>query len=114
MTTQEHLEHSPDNSITAHPNSNVSNVKIEFGKEAVSLIVVLLFVITACGVIMGINLAKQAQLDNDFRDMKTQDWLKERRLMDAEAYMIANGIKVPGDDENGPTGNIQRMKPKEK
>jgi hypothetical protein len=42
----------------------------------------------------------------------SQAWLVERRLMDREAYDIANGLKVPGDDANGPTGNIHRMVPK--
>ena len=62
---------------------------------------------------MGLNLAKQAQMDQDYRDLKTQYWLVERRLMDREALDILHGTKIAGDDENGATGNLQRMKPKE-
>lgn len=62
---------------------------------------------------MGLNLAKQSQMDRDFRDMQTAEALKERRLMDMEAFAILNGWKIPGDDTHGPTGNVLRMKPKE-
>jgi hypothetical protein len=62
---------------------------------------------------MGLNLAKQSQQDEDFKAMKTQQWLLERRLMDREALDIVNGTKKPTDDAWGATGNIQRMKPKE-
>jgi len=91
-----------------------SSVQVNLGGVTLFVVVVLVTIIAACGLVMGLNLAKQAEMDRDFRDLKTQEWLKERRLMDAEAYMIANGIKIPGDDQNGPTGNIHRMKPKEK
>lgn len=77
-------------------------------------IIALILVIAGCALVMGLNLAKQDQMDRDFKDMKTQDWLKERRLMDREAYDILNGRKVVGDDTNGPTGNLQRMKPERK
>lgn len=114
--TQSTLVQHPEycDSLVAHEGSNVNTVKIEFGKETTTIIAVLLIVIAGCGTIMGVNLAKQSQLDADFKDLKTQEWLKERRLMDAEAYMIANGIKVPKDESFGPTGNIERMKPKER
>lgn len=107
-------EHCADESVTAHERGNVNNVRIDLGGPTLAVVIGMLVIIAGCGLIMGLNLAKQDQMDRDFREMKTQEWLKERRLMDAEAYMIANGIKVPKDDNFGPTGNIQRMKPKEK
>jgi hypothetical protein len=63
---------------------------------------------------MGLNLSKQAQMDRDFRDAIFQGRLLERRYMDMEAYAMLNGWKIPGDDTHGPTGNFDRMKPKEK
>lgn len=99
---------------SADRGSSVNNIRIELGGTTLAIVISLLVVIGACGLIMGLNLAKQAQMDQDFKDMKTQDWLKERRLMDREAYDIVNGLKKPGDDAWGPTGNLQRMKPKEK
>jgi hypothetical protein len=78
------------------------------------VVAVLVAIIGACGLVMGLNLSRQAQMDADFKDMKTQEWLLERRMMDAEAYFIASGAKVPGDDVHGPTGNLKRLvKPKE-
>ena len=53
-------------------------------------------------------------LSSQMHDTKTQAWLAERRLMDMEAYAMLNGWKIPSDDQHGPTGNFQRMKPKEK
>lgn len=46
------------------------------------------------------------------KDLKTQYWLVERRLMDAEALDILHGTKLVSDTEFGPTGNLQRMKPR--
>lgn len=112
MTTQIHPEDSaPSN---AQHGSSVNNIKIGLDGATLAIVVSLVIVIAACGLVMGLNLAKQSQMDQDFKDMKTQDWLKERRLMDREAYDIVNGLKKPGDDAWGPTGNIQRMTPKEK
>jgi hypothetical protein len=102
--------------VTSNGNTNcpVANIRIDLGAPTLAVVMILVMIIGACGVVMGLNLAKQAQMDQDFKDMKTQDWLKERRLMDREAYDIVNGLKKPGDDAWGPTGNVQRMKPKEK
>jgi signal transduction histidine kinase len=92
--------------------SNSSRINIELGSATIAIVVSLMIIIAACGTVMGLNLAKQSQMDRDFKDMKTQDWLKERRLMDREAYDILNGKKLSGDDEYGPAGNVQRMVPK--
>jgi hypothetical protein len=90
---------------------NGSKVVIEAAAPTLVVVVVLMIVIAACGVVMGLNLAKQAEMDADYKTMKTQAWLVERRLMDDEAYRILNNQKVSGDDTFGPTGNLQRMKP---
>ncbi|HXN95989.1 MAG TPA: hypothetical protein VN879_15905 [Candidatus Acidoferrales bacterium] len=90
---------------------NSSKVVIEASAPTLMVAVVLMVVIAACGTVMGLNLAKQAEMDADYKTMKTQAWLVERRLMDAEAYAIVNGTKLPADNEHGPTGNLQRMKP---
>jgi uncharacterized protein YceK len=109
-----HPEHSPDQSVHAAEHAHVNVVRIELGKETLVIVIVLLIVLSGCGLIMGLNLAKQARQDQDFKDLKTQEWLVERRLMDREALDILHGIKQPGDDQWGATGNMQRMKPKEK
>lgn len=90
----------------------ITRVNVEFGGATIAIVVSLMLVIGSCGVVMGLNLAKQAEEDRSFRDMQTQEMLKERRLMDLEAYALLNGWKRPGDDTFGPTGNLQRMVPK--
>lgn len=97
----------------AEEGSQQTNIKISLGKETLAVILLLAVVIGVCGLIMGLNLSKQDRQDTDFKDMKTQMWLVERRLMDKEALDIINGQKLPSDTEFGPTGNLQRMKPKE-
>ena len=92
--------------------ANVNDVRINLGGTTLLVVAVLVAIIGACGLVMGLNLSKQSQMDRDFRDMQTQDMLKERRLMDLEGYLIVNGLKRPGDDSFGPTGNLERMKPR--
>lgn len=109
---QVHPEHSP--SQEPSHGSSANNIRINLGGPTVAVVVGMVIIIAGCGLIMGLNLAKQAQQDESFKKMTTQQWLLERRLMDREALDILHGIKQPGDDEWGPTGNLQRMKPKSK
>ncbi len=70
----------------------------DLGPSTLVVISILALVIGACGVIMGINLAKQDREDADFKDMKTQLWLKDDALTkfeqgpfaDLKAQVIAN------------------------
>lgn len=91
---------------------SVNNIRIGLEGATIIVVSILTVVIGACGVVMGLNLAKQDQMDRDFRDLQTAYKLEERRKMDQEAYFELNGIKIPGDDIHGPTGNLERMKPK--
>lgn len=109
----------PDSYVTRSPGTidayaeegaNQTVVRIELGKETLIIVLALTIVIGACAMIMGLNLAKQSQQDEDFRAMKTQMWLVERRLMDREALDLINGDRLPSDTEHGPAGNFQRMK----
>lgn len=99
-------------------------VRIALGKETLAVVILLAIVIGACGLIMGLNLAKQADMDRayaertaalteEMRAVKTQEWLKERRLMDAEALLLREGFMKPTDTEFGPAGNLH-YKPKQK
>jgi hypothetical protein len=91
---------------------NGSKVIIEANGPTLVVIIMLVVVIAACGLVMGLNLGKQAEDDRQFRDLQVQVKLLERRAMDLEAYAELNGLKVPGDDSFGPTGNLKRMVPK--
>jgi uncharacterized protein YceK len=103
--------HTHDESTGRRP---VQIVRIEVGKETLLIALALTLVIGGCGLVMGLNLAKQSQMDRDFRDMQTAQKLQERRWMDVEAYAMLNGWKIPSDDTHGPTGNLKRMRPQEK
>jgi hypothetical protein len=102
-----------DESVHAEAGAHVQLVKIGLGRETIAMIIVLSLVIGACTYVLGLNMAKQDQMDRDFKEASTRLTLNERRLMDKEAYMILNGQKIEGDDIHGPTGNTQRMIPKE-
>ena len=104
--------HSPDEKQTASDHGHITNQTINLGAPTLVLVVALIIVIGACGLVMGLNLSKQERMDQDFRDLKTQAWLVERRLMDQEALQILHGEKLTSDTEYGPTGNLQRMKPR--
>ena len=101
-------------SIEAEGSAHINNVRIDLGSPTLITIIALAGIIGACGLVMGLNLAKQSRIDNDVQDMKLAWKLEERRKMDLEAYMMLQGWKIPSDDTHGPTGNFDRMKPKEK
>ena len=103
---------SKDSSVSAAEGANVNVNRL--GMEPATLIVVtfLGLVIGACGLVMGLNLAKQDFQDREFHDLQTRYMLLERRYVDMEAYALLNGWKIPSDDTHGPTGNLMRMKPK--
>lgn len=92
--------------------SSANNININLGGATLSVLICLMVVIGACGVIMGMNLAKQSQMDRDFRDMQIQGKITERRLIDIENYAARAGWKQPGDDIHGPAGHI--IKPEER
>jgi hypothetical protein len=102
------------NAQQASSSAPVQQVRVDIGGTTIAIVICLMLVIGACAAIMGLNLARQAQLDDDFRYMERQEALKERRLMDMEAYALLNGWKRPGDDTFGPTGSVERMAPKHK
>jgi hypothetical protein len=99
---------------SASHGSSVNRITINLGGSTLIVVIMLAGIIGACGIVMGLNLAKQDQMDRDFRADKTQKALLERRDIDIETYLMLHGVKIPGDDTHGPTGNLERMKPKEK
>lgn len=92
--------------LTAHEGANVNTVKIEFGKETTTLIAVLLLILTGCGVVMGLNLAKQARVDEDVLDLKRQYRMTELKLDDWTVVAHRSGLVLPGDYTRGPQGNL--------
>jgi phosphoribosylformylglycinamidine (FGAM) synthase-like enzyme len=113
--SQIHPEHSANQPIDASQGGNVNrtDINVNLGGHTLIMMGIMTLIIGACGLVMGLNLAKQSQMDRDFHDAQVQEKLTERRLIDIESYAMLNGWKVPADDAHGPTGNLQRMLPKE-
>lgn len=95
----------------ADGSGNVNQFRFDLGAPTLIVVILLLLIVAANGVVMGLNLSKQAQEDSDFKTLKTQEWLLERRLMDKEALDLVHGQRLQSDAEYGPTGNLQRMRP---
>jgi hypothetical protein len=117
--SQIHPEHSPCTS--AENGSSANLITINLGGTTLVVVAVLVTIIGACGVVMGVDIAERSAMEREFqkltdsyKELKTQNWLLERRLMDREALDIIHGDKLPSDDSFGATGNLQRMKPKGK
>jgi hypothetical protein len=113
IATRIRSEGCTDRSVNAAEHANVNSVNVNLGGPTLIVVCLLTAIIGLCGLVMGLNLAKQDQMDRDFKADKQQELLKERRLIDMEEFAMLNGWKFPGDDAHGATGNIERMKPKE-
>jgi hypothetical protein len=102
-----------DESVSLREGSiyNGNRISVELGSATIAIVISLMIVIGACAAVLGMNLSKQMQMDADFKTLKTQEWLVERRLMDKEALDLINGQKLQSDTEFGPTGNLKRMVP---
>lgn len=114
MSESETIANQSPGSQHAKSNAPIQQVRIDMGATTVAIVASLVIIIGACGVVMGLNLSRQQSLIQAFTYMERQEALKERRLMDMEAYALLNGWKRPGDDTFGPTGSVERMVPKEK
>lgn len=100
-------------------NTHGSNFRFDFGAHTLLTILVFSILIGVSGVVIGLDISERAQMSREFDklaqsygDLKKQEWLLERRLMDKEALDIIHGDKLASDTEFGPTGNLQRMKPR--
>lgn len=101
-----------DESMSGEGGAQLVKVVLDTGKHTntvatCALICGMCLIITIYAVFAKDQRLQQAQ--DDFRDMKTQYKLMERRYMDFEAYALLQGWKVPKDDSFGPTGNLERM-----
>lgn len=120
--TQGHTHDERRHDSRIHGNAApVQSIRFDMSAATLIIVLALVLVIAGCGVVIGIDVSERAsmgrkfdELTESFKELKTQNWLLERRLMDKEALDIIHGGKLPSDTEFGPTGNLQRMKPKEK
>jgi hypothetical protein len=70
MTTQENK----DQSINQREGSISNYAKVDIGLQGstIAIVISLTLVIGACGLVMGLNLSKQRQMDEDFNALRRQ------------------------------------------
>jgi hypothetical protein len=84
----------------------VQIVRIEVGKETLVIMLALTLVIAACGVVMGLNLARQRTLEDAFLALDRQSRMTELKLDDWTVVAHRAGLQIPGDYTRGPQGNL--------
>jgi len=84
----------------------VQIVRIELGKETLTIIVILAIVIGACGLVMGLNLSRQKEMEDRFDDLRRQYRMTELKLDDWTVVAHRSGLVLPGDYTRGPQGNL--------
>jgi len=97
-----------DSSVTAAERANVNNVRIDLGGTTLAVVVLLVAIIGACGVVMGLNLARQAQMEEKYDDLRRQYRMTELKLDDWTVVVHRAGLVLPGDYTRGPQGNLDR------
>lgn len=91
--------------INAEGSSHVNIVRIEFGKEIMALMIGMALVIAGAGIIMGLNLARQQELQYHFDYLDRQYRMVELKLDDWTVVAHRAGIVLPSDYARGPEGN---------
>jgi outer membrane murein-binding lipoprotein Lpp len=75
--------------IVGDRNALQVNVSHDLGDRTLVVVILLALVIGACGVAMGLNLAKQDQLGAYTRDLATQYQLNKNHVMELEKTLEA-------------------------
>jgi hypothetical protein len=107
-TVHHHQEnHQP---LTAHEGAQIHNapvnITLNLGKETLLVVVMLSLVIGACGLTMGLNLAKQSQMDRSFEDLGRKYRMAELKYDELNLTVRRAGIGRADDDQTGVGGNL--------
>lgn len=101
-------------SMYAEEGSHVTRVNVELGSATIAIVVSLMLIIGACGVVMGMNLAKQSQLDANLQSLTRIYERNFIQLTDMQALLLREGLAQPGDFIHGPAGNLEYKPKKDK
>ncbi len=96
---------SKDESITGNA-APIQVVRIDLGKETLAIVLVLAIVIGSCGVVMGLNLSRQRDMEDHFDDLRRQYRMTELKLDDWTVVAHRSRLVLPGDYARGPQGNL--------
>lgn len=97
--------------------SSVNNIRIDLGGQTLVVVVLLALVIGVCGVVMGLDLSRQRDMENHYDDLRRQYRMMELKLDDWTVVAHRSGLALPGDYARGPQGNLDKNSftiPKEK
>lgn len=95
-----------DESISAGSGAHVQNVRIDLGGTTLAVVTVLVAIIGTCGVVMGIDIAERAAYERKFDDVERQERMTELKLDMVNLTVRRAGLVLPGDNDMGPTGNV--------
>lgn len=90
---------------TADRGSSVNNIRIGFEGTTLGIVLSLVLVIAACGVVMGMNISEQRELERHYDALDRQSRMTELKLDDWTVVAHRAGLQLPGDYTRGPQGN---------
>ncbi len=80
--------------------------KSDLGPATLVVISLLALMIGVCGVIMGLNLSRQRELEDAFLKLDRQYRMTELKLDDWSVVAHRGGLSLEGDYTRGPQGNL--------
>lgn len=111
-----HAENSDTN--RAAGGSSVNNIRIGLEGMTLGIVLSLVLVIGACGLVMGLNIAEQRELERRYDALDRQYRMTELKLDDWTVVAHRAGLQLPGDYTRGPQGDLDaesfHIKPKGK
>jgi len=94
----------------ARGGGNIANVPVtvtvSLGRETLVLVALFAVIVGACGVVMGLNLSRQKDMEDHFDDLRRQYRMTELKLDDWTVVAHRSGLVLPGDYTRGPQGNL--------
>ena len=99
-----HTEQS--DTCTADRGSSVNNIRIGLEGITLGIVLSLVLVIGACGLVMGLNIAEQRELERRYDALDRQFRMTELKLDDWTVVAHRAGLQLPGDYTRGPQGNL--------
>ena len=89
-----------------HAHQQITEIKMDLGAPTLIAVAALTLVVGACGVIMGLNLSRQRELEDAFLKLDRQYRMTELKLDDWTVVAHRSGLVLPGDYTRGPQGDL--------
>lgn len=99
-----HPEHSNNDAVTAHAGANVNVNRLEFSERTLSILAIVLA--TAAFVMSFWAQSDNQRLREEILRSERESRVLQQQVMDQSALLLREGIRQPGDETNGPAGNL--------